>query len=65
MKKKGKKKVGASFKQAKKHTDKPEAEKMSTASNDSPGPKNRADDELKHLMTHKPSGMRQVSRRTK
>ena len=65
MKKKSKK-AKASFKESRKaqHTDKPKAEKMETKTNDNGG-SNRADDALKHMMNHKPAGMKQTSRRTK
>jgi len=66
MKKKSKKSK-ASFKESRaaQHTDKPKAEKMTTMTNDNVGPSNRADDVLKSMTSHKPSGWKQTSRRTK
>lgn len=64
-KKKLTKRTGASFKPTHKYTDKPSAEKFSTASNKVAGPTNRADDILKTMMSSKPAGMKQVGRRTK
>ena len=67
MKKKKASKAKASYKElrAAQHTDKPSAEKMGTKTNDNGGPTNRADEALKHMMSHKPSGWKQTSRRTK
>ena len=67
MKKKKSSKSKTSFKEtrAAQHTDKPKAEKMDTSTNDNHGSTNRADDALKHMMNHKPTGMKQTSRRTK
>jgi hypothetical protein len=65
MKKKKSSKAKASYKESRKHTDNPKAEKMESRTNNNGGPENRADDALKHMMSHKPAGMRQTSRRTK
>jgi hypothetical protein len=65
MKKKKSSKAKASFKETRKHTDKPSAEKMETKTNDNGGSPNRADEALKHMTSHKPSGWKQTSRRTK
>lgn len=66
MKKKSKK-AKASYKELRKaqHTDKPMAEKMETKTNDNGGSPNRADEALKHMTSHKPTGLKQTSRRTK
>ena len=67
MKKKKSSKAKASYKEIRKaqHTDKPKAEKMETSTNDNHGSTNRADDALKHMTSHKPSGWKQTSRRNK
>jgi hypothetical protein len=65
MKKKKSSKAKASYKMSRNHTDNPKAEKLESRTNNNGGPENRADSELKHMMNHKPTGMRQTSRRTK
>jgi len=64
-KKKLKKRVGASFMQKNKRTDKPAAEKIGPGTNSVSGPTNRADDVLKNMMKSKPSGMKQIDRKKK
>lgn len=53
------------FKKGKKKTDKPKAESIHSGTNRNPGPENRADSALKHMMSHKPMGFKQSDRRKK
>lgn len=67
-KKKSRKRSAASFSSPHVHSDKLSAYKSGSqdlTTNTTGGPTNRADSELKHLMTHKPSGMAQANRRRK
>jgi hypothetical protein len=68
MKKKVEKKSKASFQDKQTHSDKLSAYKagsLGTDTNRTGGPTNRADNELKSMMTRKPSGLAQSNRRKK